>query len=206
MRAFKKFDFLNGTSSAYPPVHSQYCPLCKGWSHFRRARCGICNSFSRHRLIYLYLQQKTKLFSNPFLKMLDVAPNRMLEAKLFSELGGDGRYISVGKNTERRFVTWRSRRFMKEMDVQALDYPSETFDLCCCSHVLEHVENDRKSIAEIYRVCKECDGGRGGGTIMIMIGWELYSWFQCLQYLPPMRTLQSLIPRKGCVILTIKVT
>ena len=179
MRAFKKFDFLNGTSSAYPPVHSQYCPLCNGWSHFRRARCGICNSFSRHRLIYLYLQRKTKLFSNPFLKMLDVAPNRMLEAKLFSELGGDGRYTSVGKNTKRRFVTWRSRIFMKEMDVEALNYPSETFDLICCSHVLEHVENDRKAVAEIYRVVKSFMGGGGGGVMMMMmIGGELYSWFQ----------------------------
>lgn len=89
--------------------------------------------------------------------MLDVAPNRVLEGKLLSEVGG--RYISVGKATERRFLVWRTRRFMREMDIERIDYQDNTFDLICCSHVLEHVENDRKAIAEIYRVCKVGGGG-----------------------------------------------
>lgn len=48
---------------------------------------------------------------------------------------------------------------MREMDIERIDYRDNTFDLICCSHVLEHVENDRKAIAEIYRVCKVGGGG-----------------------------------------------
>jgi len=39
-------------------------------------------------------------------------------------------------------------------DVQELTYDNESFDLCTCTEVFEHVPNDRKGFREIYRVLK----------------------------------------------------
>jgi SAM-dependent methyltransferase len=39
-------------------------------------------------------------------------------------------------------------------DVQELTYGDESFDLCTCTEVFEHVPNDHKGFREIYRVLK----------------------------------------------------
>ena len=40
------------------------------------------------------------------------------------------------------------------MDITDIQYPDNTFDVIYCSHVLEHVQDDRKAMAEFYRVLK----------------------------------------------------
>jgi len=39
-------------------------------------------------------------------------------------------------------------------DITAIDYPDERFDLIICSHVLEHIPDDRLAIKELFRVLK----------------------------------------------------
>ena len=41
-----------------------------------------------------------------------------------------------------------------KMDITDIRYPDNTFDVIYCSHVLEHVQDDRKAMAEFYRVLK----------------------------------------------------
>jgi SAM-dependent methyltransferase len=43
---------------------------------------------------------------------------------------------------------------MVEMDVTSIQYPDDCFDVIYCSHVLEHVPDDRAAIRELYRVLK----------------------------------------------------
>jgi len=43
---------------------------------------------------------------------------------------------------------------MVEMDLLALPYADDYFDLLIANHVLEHVEDDRRAVAEIARVLK----------------------------------------------------
>ena len=133
-----------------PRPETRYCPIC-GNSSFRfqdtdlnpraDARCGHCGSFERHRLIWLYLERTYGLRSFPG-KMLDVSPAAPLANGLRALLGG--RYLGAGKGPAD----------MERMDVQDMPYEDRTFDLVCCSHVLEHVENDRKAMSEIARVLK----------------------------------------------------
>ena len=45
-------------------------------------------------------------------------------------------------------------RVMVKMDITNIQYPDETFDVIYCSHVLEHVPDDKKAMCEFYRVLK----------------------------------------------------
>ena len=42
-----------------------------------------------------------------------------------------------------------------------MQFKDESFDLIICNHVLEHIEDDRRALEEIYRVLK-----RGGVSIL----------------------------------------
>ena len=43
---------------------------------------------------------------------------------------------------------------MEKMDITEIHHQDESFDIIYCSHVLEHVPNDRKAIAEFYRTLR----------------------------------------------------
>ena len=43
---------------------------------------------------------------------------------------------------------------MEQMDVMDISYPDETFDVIYCSHVLEHVTDDRQAMREFHRTLK----------------------------------------------------
>ena len=43
---------------------------------------------------------------------------------------------------------------MVKMDIMDIQYSDNTFDVIFCSHVLEHVPDDRKAMREFYRVLK----------------------------------------------------
>lgn len=43
---------------------------------------------------------------------------------------------------------------MEHFDLCDIPYSAETFGVIYCSHVLEHIPDDRKAIAELYRVLK----------------------------------------------------
>ena len=38
------------------------------------------------------------------------------------------------------------------MDITNIKYPDASFDVIYCSHVLEHVQDDRKAMREFYRI------------------------------------------------------
>ncbi len=43
------------------------------------------------------------------------------------------------------------------MDITDIQKPNDIYNVIICSHVLEHVVNDSKAIAEIFRVLKKMD-------------------------------------------------
>ena len=52
---------------------------------------------------------------------------------------------------------------MVKMDITAIDWPDASFDIVYCSHVLEHIPDDRKAMSEIFRVLKP------GGWALIQV-------------------------------------
>jgi len=43
-------------------------------------------------------------------------------------------------------------RAMVQMDITRIQYPDDFFHVVYCSHVLEHIPDDRKALSELYRV------------------------------------------------------
>lgn len=43
---------------------------------------------------------------------------------------------------------------MVEMDITDIRYGDQSFDVIACSHVLEHVQDDRRAMREFFRVLK----------------------------------------------------
>jgi predicted SAM-dependent methyltransferase len=100
----------------------------------------------------LFLTRKTDLFDGKPKKMLHVAPEPFFESK-FRQLLGD-KYLTADLVDPRAMV---------KMDITNIDYPDQSFDVIYCSHVLEHVQDDRKAMREFYRTLK-----RTGWAILLV--------------------------------------
>jgi len=136
------------------PYHGdgRFCPVCGNSSsrflHYgvpprEDARCAHCGALERHRLLWLFLQKKTALFDGKRKRMLHVAPEPCLESRLKKSL--DGGYLTADLFSPRAMV---------KMDITDIQYGDQSFDVIYCSHVLEHVLNDKQAIREFYRVLK----------------------------------------------------
>jgi SAM-dependent methyltransferase len=128
------------------------CPCCgRAFRAFIRSgknrKCPRCNSYQRHRLLALFLKNKTDIFSEG-LKVLHVAPEHGLQSQLKSFHGPN--YISI--DVDAPFAELK-------MDVTELQFEDNSFDVILCYHVLEKVPDDRKAISEFFRVLKP--GGWG---------------------------------------------
>jgi SAM-dependent methyltransferase len=84
---------------------------------------------------------KTDFFGRHDLKMLHVAPEKVFEGLFRKQLGSG--YLTADL---------RNPRAMVSMDITDIQYPADTFDVIYCSHVLEHVQDDRKAMREFARV------------------------------------------------------
>lgn len=106
------------------------------------ALCPNCLSLERHRLIYLYLKEKTDFF-NRKLNVLHIAPEACFIPR-FEKVHGDG-YITADIESPLAKV---------KMDIHAIPFEENKFDVVLCNHVLEHVRDDIKAMNEIHRVLK----------------------------------------------------
>ena len=104
--------------------------------------CPACYSSDRERLVYLYLKNKTDVFSKN-LKLLHIAPERSLQKVFMSHKNID--YISGDLD---------SPFAMKKIDITNIKYEDNSFDVIICNHVLEHIIDDQLAMSELYRVLK----------------------------------------------------
>ena len=142
------------------------CPLCDG--HFTRllptgydfpvfrekrvigaglrenAICPRCYSEDRERLVYLFLQQKRPHMFCAETRLLHVAPEPSLSEKLRACASIE--YVSADLDSPMADV---------QMNITSIEEPDEAYGAVLCNHVLEHIPDDRKAMAELYRVLKK---------------------------------------------------
>tara|TARA_B100001750_G_scaffold150125_1_gene120269 strand:+ start:393 stop:1157 length:765 start_codon:yes stop_codon:yes gene_type:complete len=104
-------------------------------------------SLERHRLIWLYLKEKTDFFTAK-INFLHIAPEYCF-LKRFKKLP------NLKYTTADLISPWADIK----MDVHDIPFTENVFDVIMCNHVLEHVEDDKKVMTEFYRVMKK--GGWG---------------------------------------------
>ncbi|MEO9871754.1 class I SAM-dependent methyltransferase [Ekhidna sp.] len=125
------------------------CPICE--SKFRKflpygrksrsnALCPKCLSLERHRLIWLYLKQKTDFFTKEA-KMLHIAP----------ELCFMDRFEAL-ENLDYITADIESPLAQVKMDIHEIPFEDNSVDIIFCNHVLEHVDDDLKALSEMRRV------------------------------------------------------
>ena len=117
--------------------------LSYGYKTVRKnALCPGTLSLERHRLLWLYLDNETN-FLNSNLKVLHVAPEQVFYKK-FKKL----------KNWEYFTFDLNSPIADIKGDLTSTNFKDESFDLIICNHVLEHIEDDKSALNEIYRILK----------------------------------------------------
>lgn len=128
------------------------CPICGYYGAFipltmatgkrQHAKCPNCCALERHRLQKLVLDElsQVKDFSN--LKALHFAPESF--------------FREYFRNLFKEYVT--ADLLMADVDYNVdltnLPFQDAQFDLVYASHVLEHIQDDRKALSEIRRVLK----------------------------------------------------
>jgi hypothetical protein len=137
-----------------------HCPCCeRGFSTFlpygtilrANSTCPNCKSIERHRLLLLFLKNKTNLFDATLAqKMLHIAPEKANEA-IFRKLKHI-QYTAGDKFTDGYDAAYAKGTI--NMDITNINFPDNSFDVIICSHVLEHIPDDRLAMRELYRVLK----------------------------------------------------
>jgi SAM-dependent methyltransferase len=134
------------------------CPCCGG--RFRRMSrrrisgwggiCPRCRSHPRHRAIALLLARGEL----PGRRLLHFAPEPLFDP-VFARL----------PDVERVTADLHAPADLR-LDISDMDLPNDSFDLILCSHVLEHVPDDRAAMRELRRVLTD------GGLALVLVPYR----------------------------------
>ncbi|NEQ81552.1 MAG: methyltransferase domain-containing protein [Moorea sp. SIO2I5] len=108
------------------------------------AECPWCGSQARHRLVWQFFKEDMNIFQgDKKLNILHIAPEGCFRNR-------------IKKHYHENYITadLLAKNVDVKMDITDIQYADKSFDLIYCSHVLEHVVDDRKAISEFYRVLK----------------------------------------------------
>jgi SAM-dependent methyltransferase len=104
-------------------------------------------------MIWLWLERHTELFAEcPTL--LHIAPEVSLMRHFRRIYRGTDRYITADLESPLADM---------HFDVQDIPMEERSVDVIICNHLLEHVEDDRRAMAELYRIMRP-----GGWGIMVV--------------------------------------
>ncbi|MCE9530468.1 MAG: methyltransferase domain-containing protein [Planctomycetes bacterium] len=132
------------------------CELCgrsfKKWLHdANHGTCPYCRSATRHRLLWNWLAGEWK--EDTQRSLLHFAPEWCLQRR-FRQDPRLSRYVTCDLSAPDVDV---------HTDITAMSFANETFDAIICSHVLEHIPDDRKAMSEMLRVL------RPGGVAIVQV-------------------------------------
>lgn len=146
------------TSDRTASVTTVECPLCRGsFAAFfpaggrEGALCPGCSSRERHRALWLLLEERPDLLAGAG-SLLHFAPEACLQDRLAATIGL--RYITGDLDPARADLP---------LDLTDLKLPDAAFGAALCSHVLEHVPDDRRAMRELNRIL------RPGGWAIVMV-------------------------------------
>jgi SAM-dependent methyltransferase len=120
----------------------------------RAAKCPVCKSTDKERLIYAFLKDVEQLEIKSDLKILHIAPENNLQLWLES--------ISTNYIAGDAFL--QNQHFIGNVqlvDIRNTVFPDNNFDYIICNHVICDIKEDKLALSEIYRIL-----GYGGVAIL----------------------------------------
>ena len=140
-----------------------HCPVCEhsfdtfknDWNRLN-ALCWRCGSHERHRAQWLLLQRRPQLLRDAR-SLLHFSAEYCLAQRL--RRVPDLRYVTTDLDA--------TQDADLRLDITRLDLPDGAFDAVLCSHVLEHVPDDARAMAELRRITAP------GGFCLVMVPLDL---------------------------------
>jgi len=118
-----------------------------GGRHRPGQTCPVCRADSRTRLAWLYATSVAHLLAEP-VRLLHVAP----EIGLYTRFAASANVDYHPGDLEPGLYPWAPR--LHQLDLTALPYPDADFDVVIANHVLEHIAEETRALAEIRRVLR----------------------------------------------------
>lgn len=120
----------------------------------RAARCPICKSTDKERLVYMFLKYIEKIDLKRGLKILHIAPEINLQSWLESIAGN---YIAGDAFLQNQHFIGN----VQLVDIRNTVFPENNFDYIICNHVICDIKEDKLALSEIYRIL-----GHGGVALL----------------------------------------
>ena len=122
----------------------------------RAARCPICASTDKERLVFAFLNYIDQINFKTDISILHIAPEKNLQSWLEvisnKYIAGDAFLQNQEFSGNVRFV-----------DICRTDFPDLEFDYVICNHVICDIKNASAALNEIYRILKH------GGTAIVQV-------------------------------------
>ena len=120
----------------------------------RAAKCPVCKSTDKERLIYTFLKDVEKLELKSDLTILHIAPENNLQLWLESV---STIYIAGDAFLQNQHFIGN----VQLVDIRNTVFPENNFDYIICNHVICDIKEDKLALSEIYRIL-----GYGGVAIL----------------------------------------
>lgn len=137
---------------------AHHCPICdsqlRGFLSLHRASfrwCPVCRSLQRHRLNWLLFERQL-IPQHTVRRLLHLAPEPGLVTR-FQQLA-QRLYVSADLFDPHAQV---------RLNLERIAFATEAFDLIYCSHMLEHIPDDRAAMRELLRTLAP------GGVAVILV-------------------------------------
>jgi SAM-dependent methyltransferase len=157
--------------NAFKPIWKSYRRNTERFGYIHRNRemetfnlpaftCPKCDATDRERLMAIHLDAVwPSLAARGPVRVIDFAPAYPLKHKITRYPGIDYRSADLFRND-----------VQDRIDLTKIDYPSESVDVFVCSHILEHIPEDRTAMRELRRILKP--DGFGMVLVPLVVGLD----------------------------------
>lgn len=155
-------DNLRKYQNKYIDMQAETCNI-------KQYSCPLCWASDRDRLYSLYLKKYLEnytLTNKNHFRIVDFAPSQSLSYFIRKTLND-----ILPNQYEYKTADLMMSDVDDQVDLTNLDiYEDNSFDFFICSHVLEHIPNDRKAMQELYRILKH--GGEGIAMVPLLLDMD----------------------------------